>query len=60
MKAANSADPGKVLAEVQKVSFNGVTGPISFDAKGDLRSAAVTFFQVKDGKWVPLETVSSK
>jgi len=60
MKAANSADPKKYLGEIGKLGFNGVTGPIAFDAKGDLRSAAVTFFQVKDGKWVPLETVATK
>lgn len=60
MKAANSADPKKYLPEIGKLSFNGVTGPISFDSKGDLRSAAVTFFRVKAGKWETLETVSSK
>jgi branched-chain amino acid transport system substrate-binding protein len=60
MKAANSTDPAKVLAEVRKVNFKGVTGPIAFDEKGDLRSAAVTFFQVKNGKWEPLETLNSK
>lgn len=60
MKAANSADPKKYLPEISKVSFNGVTGPISFDSKGDLRSAAVTFFRVKAGKWETLETVLAK
>ena len=60
IKAANSAEPAKVLAQVQKVQFKGVTGPIAFDEKGDLRSAAVTFFQVKGGKWQPLETLNTK
>lgn len=60
MKAANSADPKKYLPEIRKLNFNGVTGPIAFDSKGDLLSAAVTFFQVKGGTWVPLETVTSK
>ncbi len=60
MKAANSTDPAKIAAAVSKVNFTGVTGPIAFDEKGDLRSAAVTFFQVKNGKWVPLETVATK
>jgi branched-chain amino acid transport system substrate-binding protein len=60
IRNANSADPAKVLAEVRKADFKGVTGPIAFDEKGDLRSAAVTFFQVKDGKWQPLETLSTR
>ena len=60
MKAANSADPKKYLPAIAKLNFKGVTGPIAFDEKGDLRSAAVTFFQVKGGAWVPLETVASK
>lgn len=60
MKAANSADPKKYLPEIYKLNFKGVTGPIAFDNKGDLRSAAVTIFQVKNGKFEPLETVSTK
>jgi branched-chain amino acid transport system substrate-binding protein len=46
--------------EISKFNFKGVTGPIAFDNKGDLRSAAVTFFRVKAGKWETLETVASK
>jgi branched-chain amino acid transport system substrate-binding protein len=60
MKAANSSDPQKYLPEIGKLNFKGVTGPIAFDNKGDLRSAAVTFYQVKGGTWVPIETVSTK
>jgi branched-chain amino acid transport system substrate-binding protein len=36
-----------------------VTGHIRFDARGDLAGGAVTLYQVKDGKWQPLETVKS-
>jgi branched-chain amino acid transport system substrate-binding protein len=60
MKAANSADPKKYLPEIYKLNFQGVTGPIAFDNRGDLRSAAVTVFRVKSSKFEPLETVSSK
>jgi len=60
MKAANSSDPAKYLPEIGKLNFKGVTGPIAFDNKGDLRSAAVTFYQVKGATWVPIETVSTK
>ncbi|MCX7176692.1 MAG: branched-chain amino acid ABC transporter substrate-binding protein [Proteobacteria bacterium] len=60
MRAANSADPAKYLPEIGKLSFNGVTGPISFNDKGDLRSATVTFSRVKAGKWETLETVATQ
>jgi len=59
MKRANSSDPAKYLAELPKTDFQGVTGRVRFDAKGDITGGAVTLYQVKDGKWVTLETVSS-
>lgn len=60
MKAADSSDPKVFLASVQKLKFQGVTGPIAFDEKGDLKSALVTISSVVGGKWVPLETVNSR
>jgi branched-chain amino acid transport system substrate-binding protein len=59
MKRANSSDPAKYLAELPKTDYQGVTGHVRFDAKGDITGGAVTLYQVKDGKWVTLETVSS-
>lgn len=35
------------------VSFDGVTGPISFDSKGDTKNKVVTLYKVVGGKWVP-------
>ncbi len=57
MKRADSADPKKILVELTKTDHTGVTGPIRFDAKGDTVGGAVTLYQVKNGAWVPLETV---
>lgn len=59
MKRANSTEPAKYLAELPKTDFQGVTGHIRFDAKGDISGGAVTVYQVKDGKWVTLQTVQS-
>jgi branched-chain amino acid transport system substrate-binding protein len=39
------------------MSHTGVTGPISFDEKGDIKGGLITIYQVKDGKWMPVETV---
>ena len=57
MKRANSTDPTKYLPELGKTSLEGVTGKISFDAKGDLTSGPITLYTVKGGKWETLETV---
>ena len=57
MKRANSTDPAKYLPELGKTSFEGVTGKISFDGKGDLTSGPITLYKVQGGKWETLETV---
>ncbi|MDD5394611.1 MAG: branched-chain amino acid ABC transporter substrate-binding protein [Thiothrix sp.] len=57
MKRADSTDPAKYLPELAKTSYEGVTGKISFDAKGDLTSGPITLYKVQGGKWETLETV---
>src|SRR4051812_16960451 len=54
MKKADSADPAKYLPELQKISYTGATGPISFDEKGDRKDAEITIFVMKSGKLEPL------
>lgn len=50
MKKANSADPVKYLPALAKANYDGVTGKISFDSKGDIRDGALTLFTYKGGK----------
>lgn len=52
MRAANSVEPGKYLPALQKLAIKGITGNISFDAKGDIKEGGVTLYAYKDGKWV--------
>jgi branched-chain amino acid transport system substrate-binding protein len=59
MKKADSAEPAKYLPELQKISFNGATGSISFDDKGDRKDAEITIFTMKGGKIEPLAVVKS-
>jgi len=48
MVKARSADPVKYLPVLAATTdFKGVTGPISFDAKGDIRNAALTLKTVR-------------
>ena len=59
MKKANSPDPAKYLPELQKISYTGATGPISFDDKGDRKDAEITIFTMKDGKIEPIAVVKA-
>lgn len=59
MQKAGSADPAKYLPELAKIELEGVTAQIKFDEKGDIRGGAVTLYQVKNGKWEVLETVTA-
>ena len=57
MMKADSTEPAKYLPELAKIQRQGVSGPIAFDEKGDLRNGPITLYVVKDGKWDALETV---
>jgi len=57
MKKANSSDPKTYLPELQKLSFTGSTGTITFDDKGDRKDAEITIFTMKGGKIEPLAVV---
>jgi branched-chain amino acid transport system substrate-binding protein len=57
MKRANSVEPAKILAELPKTAFEGVTAKIAFDEKGDVKDAAITLYQAKGGKWEALEII---
>ena len=50
MQNANSTDPKKYLPALAKVSYDGVTGKIAFDSKGDILNGALTFYTYKGGK----------
>jgi branched-chain amino acid transport system substrate-binding protein len=50
MEKCNSADPKVYLPCLQKTDYKGITGPISFDEKGDIKNGALTLFTYKDGK----------
>ncbi len=57
IKKAGSADPAKYLPELANSQYQGVTGTITFDEKGDVKGGGISLYQVKDGKWQFLETI---
>ena len=51
MVKAGSAEPAKYLPVLAKTEgYKGVTGVISFDAKGDVKNGALTLYTFKGGK----------
>jgi len=49
MQKAKSADPKKYLPELAKIHHAGVTGPIAFDSKGDIKDGSLTLYTYKGG-----------
>jgi len=51
MVKAGSAEPAKYLPVLAATAdYKGVTGPITFDEKGDIKNGALTLFTYKGGK----------
>jgi branched-chain amino acid transport system substrate-binding protein len=55
MQNAKSSDPAKYLPELAKIHYQGVTGPIAFDSKGDIKDGTLTLYTYKGGKRELLE-----
>jgi branched-chain amino acid transport system substrate-binding protein len=50
----------EVTKEVAEVSFDGVTGPVSFDQFGDTNNKVLTVYKIEGGKYVAANTESVK
>jgi len=62
LKDASSAEAARTgtVTAMSSVSFDGVTGKVAFDEYGDTTSRVLTVYQVKDGKWAPVDTAEFK
>jgi branched-chain amino acid transport system substrate-binding protein len=49
MVKAGSAEPAKYLPVLAKIEHVGLTGPIAFDAHGDIRDGTLTLYTFKNG-----------
>jgi branched-chain amino acid transport system substrate-binding protein len=59
MQKADSTDPAKYLPALASMSYDGATGHIEFDAKGDRKDAEMTIFQMRNGNVVPVAIVKA-
>jgi branched-chain amino acid transport system substrate-binding protein len=57
MQAANSVDPAKYLPALAAIKFDGASGHIEFDAKGDRKNAEMTIFTMKNGTITPVAVI---
>jgi branched-chain amino acid transport system substrate-binding protein len=57
MKKADSTDPAKYLPALAASDYNGASGNIQFDEKGDRKDAEMTIFAMKGGKVAPLAII---
>ncbi|MCU0943310.1 MAG: branched-chain amino acid ABC transporter substrate-binding protein, partial [Hydrogenophaga sp.] len=57
MVTAGSADPKVYLPALKASSYNGVTGKIEFDEKGDIKNGALTLMTYKGGARTTLAVI---
>jgi branched-chain amino acid transport system substrate-binding protein len=59
MKKSGSSDPTKYLPALAGITYQGVTGNIAFDEKGDIKGGSISLYEVKNGKWEHIETIGN-
>jgi branched-chain amino acid transport system substrate-binding protein len=59
IKKSDSADPAKYMAALAASNYNGASGNIQFDEKGDRKDAEMTIFTMKDGKVAPVSIIKA-
>lgn len=60
LASADSAEAAReaTVAAMGSVSFEGSSGPVSFDEYGDATAKVLTVYEVQKAKWVPVKTGS--
>ncbi|HRE15537.1 MAG TPA: branched-chain amino acid ABC transporter substrate-binding protein [Rhodocyclaceae bacterium] len=57
IKQAGSLESSKVLSELRRLDYQGVTSRIRFDANGDLIRAPISFYQIRGTQLEYMETL---
>ncbi|WP_328514626.1 hypothetical protein [Ralstonia solanacearum] len=52
MQAADSVEPPRYLGALAKIRHDGITGPVAFDEKGNLKNPGFTVFTYQEGRAV--------
>ena len=57
IKRAGKADRASITAAMPATKYDGLTGTVAFDEKGDVKDGAISMFKIKDGKMEYVSTV---
>jgi branched-chain amino acid transport system substrate-binding protein len=57
MQTANASDPVKFLPALASIQYDGVTGHIAFEPKGDWKNAALTLYTYSNGQKTKLQVL---
>jgi len=57
IKRAGKSDRASITAAMPATNYNGLTGTIAFDEKGDIKGGAISMFKVVNGKMEYVSTV---
>ena len=57
LKRAGTTQADALLRALRTTSFDGLTGPIRFDARGDIIGGAISMFRVHNGRLEYIETL---
>lgn len=60
IQQADSLEPRRIAASLHQLKYKGLTGTIAFDGEGNLLNPAYTVYQVRGGKWTPVQTFGGK
>jgi branched-chain amino acid transport system substrate-binding protein len=52
IRAGKEVTRAALIEQVQNIQYNGVTGPINFDANGDIAHGVFSIYTVQNGRWV--------
>ena len=56
-RQADSTDPKVYLPALAAIEYQGVTGDVRFDDKGDIKGGSISLYKVSNGQWEYIETV---
>jgi branched-chain amino acid transport system substrate-binding protein len=59
-RRAQSVEPREIARELHRVSLEGATGPVAFDAKGDRRPQSVTLSRMTGGRLEPVAIIEGR
>ncbi|NIO40544.1 MAG: ABC transporter substrate-binding protein [Burkholderiales bacterium] len=57
---ADSTDPEVYLPLLAGIDYNGVSGKVRFDEKGDIKGGMISIYRASNGQWQYIETVGGE